>query len=1515
MKKGLSLLLMGVMATALSSQAQSLLPESQWASVMHPAQTVAEQINARHPGLIREKGLTPQQADEAVAAARLFRQRKTSEPAYTGPGENLIFWFNQPEAEKLKLAIGMYYCTGGDGEVKLLAADATENMKAYWSGAVVGSKFHCLRGNISFARYGLVTAADFTYDINDNWTLKKRLEMSSTPFVYAIETAVDPTMGNHVYGAFLSEDLSNFDIAWVDYDARTIERIGPAQRDYVAIGMSSQRRLYGIDDHGILYEISLTDGTDRKIGDTGVSVVDPDDNTYFMQSGDIDVVDDVFYWAAVAPSGNTSLYAVDLQTAAATKVHDFPRYTLTKCFTVPDYTANDVAPAAVGSLETAFEGVSTSGNVSFTLPTASYNGEELTGLLGYIVAVDGAVSKTGNGSAGTRQTVDLTLAEGLHRVDVYATNTAGRGVKAKTNVFIGMDKPGQPTDALFRRDGQQAIVSWTAATGVYGGYSGELTYTVTRYPDGVVVASNVSATSITDELPDGLVRAYSYGIVASNGTETGAETRTNHIAAGAAYGVPYTDSFNNRGYVLNNYTIVDANNDGVSWQPKTTGTTSTLSYSYKDADGNWTNIASDDWVIMPGISLKAGKHYELSFEAKTYSGSTAHQMEVKIGTGQTPEEQDVELLPMAEYKHSSLRTYRADINPAADGVYYVSFHVAPDKLRQPDMTINKVVVEEKMQDVAPAAVTDAKVVGGEKGAVEGIITFKAPETTNGGEPLTAISTIRILRENTVLHTFENPAPGAELTFTDKTLTADEQGFNYYNVVASNEVGDGPYTQVNGYIGIDVPVFDYTSMSFYDRGDHLELGWGKVSEVGANNGYVDTKEVYYDILSFNVNPATNYLTYGDIVETVKDKDQYLIPCATDEGKQKAVVYGVGAHNEVGASKKTGATYSMIIGQPYILPFTQSATNKRLGSKFMWVENSNTRYTYEYADDSYDGDNGSFRFVHGDTRNVYMRLNTGKISLAGAQNPTLLFAHKADPGTPFQIIPMVCRHNEYSGDTLSVIDYKQTEGEAATWKLEKFSLKDYTDEDYIILKFEMKNDAAKIAEIKKKNLLIDAISVVDLQAYNLSVDIDAPESVTAGKGRNVSVIVHNMGEETASDYTVRLFANDELIAQEHIDEPLASLERKVVEMNFTPDVFSAADRATLRAEVEYLYDLDEDDNSMEAEVGIVSPDVKQPRNLQAVQTGSTYDLTWESPSDAPETVAESFEGDEYDDFSLGGITSEVKEGMMGDWFIANYDEDENTENPLGVIYDNAGMPTAWMVFNTKKAEGVMPLSAHSGNKFAATFTGVNKQDVWLVSPELSGESQTVRFYANIPEPEKSSSGIPYEEWFEVMYSTSGRDTASFVSVLEEVRNTVEWKEYAIDLPHGAKYFAIHNVSPALSPYALFIDDVSFCRKAVMPVSYNVYADGQLIGNVAGTLKLNVDGKAASYAVTAVYANGFESQPVAFVLPDPSDVRTVVLPDHLVDIYSVGGVLLRSGATSVSGLHSGVYVIEGVGRVLVK
>lgn len=106
-------------------------------------------------------------------------------------------------------------------------------------------------------------------------------------------------------------------------------------------------------------------------------------------------------------------------------------------------------------------------------------------------------------------------------------------------------------------------------------------------------------------------------------------------------------------------------------------------------------------------------------------------------------------------------------------------------------------------------------------------------------------------------------------------------------------------------------------------------------------------------------------------------------------------------------------------------------------------------------------------------------------------------------------------------------------------------------------------------------------------------------------------------------------------------------------------------------------------------------------------------------------------------------------------------------------------------------------------------------WLITPELSGEEQTVSFWVNAPGDEVSrgeqnpNSG---PEAFYLYYSEDDTNPNSFIKINKDSYEAVyDWKQYNIDLPEGAKYFAIvHTSTGSLTSYnyepdRVCVDDV--------------------------------------------------------------------------------------------------------------
>ena len=147
-----------------------------------------------------------------------------------------------------------------------------------------------------------------------------------------------------------------------------------------------------------------------------------------------------------------------------------------------------------------------------------------------------------------------------------------------------------------------------------------------------------------------------------------------------------------------------------------------------------------------------------------------------------------------------------------------------------------------------------------------------------------------------------------------------------------------------------------------------------------------------------------------------------------------------------------------------------------------------------------------------------------------------------------------------------------------------------------------------------------------------------------------------------------------------------------------------------------------------------------------------------------------------------------------------------------------------------------------------------------------------------------------------------------------NATDWTEYSFTLPEGAKYFAIRHTSQDI--FGMLLDDVTYERGASAPVGYNVYVDGELVGNTADTAyDMPADGLAEgvhTFAVTAVYEGGKESAPATAVF-DYTGITEIALDGQPVDVYTIDGRLVRRQTTSFEGLK-GIYLI-GNKKVYIK
>ena len=232
-----------------------------------------------------------------------------------------------------------------------------------------------------------------------------------------------------------------------------------------------------------------------------------------------------------------------------------------------------------------------------------------------------------------------------------------------------------------------------------------------------------------------------------------------------------------------------------------------------------------------------------------------------------------------------------------------------------------------------------------------------------------------------------------------------------------------------------------------------------------------------------------------------------------------------------------------------------------------------------------------------------------------------------------------------------------------------------------------------------------------------------------------------------------------------------------------------------------------------VGIVKSPLPAISDLAASAKGV---LTWSSMNVDGAVVKDDFET--YTPWSINNV---------GDWTL--YDGDKGTVYTFGGIqHPNSGVAQAYIVFNPWQVSGLAAdymqmfadiFAPHSGEQsMMSTGTTIDTgtpTNNWLITPELSGEEQTVSFWVNSPGDEVSrgeqnpNSG---PETFYLYYSEDDTNPNSFIKINKDSYEAVyDWKQYNIDLPEGAKYFAIvHTSTGSLTSYnyepdRVCVDDV--------------------------------------------------------------------------------------------------------------
>lgn len=1355
-----------------------------------------------------------------------------------------------------------------------------------------------IEDNLYFVMYQNFWGTDMIYFYHyDTNTWEKKVEKRTEDYsLIACETAV--AADGTVYGCFLDGNGSNNELGIADYENITRSTIGRLRHSYVAMGITSDNILYGIAEDGNLYKIDTSTAEEILVGPTGKQLKKADDSFYY-QSGEIDQTTNTFYWDCVDSNQKSTLYTVDLATGQLTEIGDFANNNIISLLTIPKAKAADGAPAAIDQMHFDFVDGSLSGHIQFTAPSKNFAGGNLTdSKLTYTILNDKEEIAKGGTKPGAAVSQPVTLNKGYNTITIIVSNGEGPSPKFASRYYAGFDTPKPVVNAHTSVDTNtgKATVTWEApAGGQNEGYVGELTYDIKRYPEGKVIKTGHVGTMFEDTLPEGETAVYGYGITPNNHGTMGEEMVSNYVSYGAPITPPFANGFESEAD-LAYFKVIDADNDGITWGIEEPG-------MFNDNDGYARILRGeekhsfDDWLVSPALHVKANHQYKISFRLSGRYKYYEEQFEVKYGTAPTPEAMTKTLMPQTMIKRSDFEAVTLTLDADKDETIYLGFHALSVKPEAMGVKIDDVVMTAGVDFFAPDQVTGLEAEADPQGALSTQITFTAPTKRLNGETLDKITGFQLRRTGQVVA--EIPAaPGSKVTFTDNTAT---NGINVYSVAAVNDKGASFYcTPVAIYVGEDAPVAP-VKKNTETRDNSIRFNWEAPAK-GRLGGYLNPEKITYTLAESD--GADFKPTYTPVGETTgKTFFDYAVN-PNDGAEQTVKTLFVKAKNSYGESSYVPLP-SYIQGKPYEIPFFASVKNYKFYG-ILWSSWGTGKSDFELSTNSVDNDGGSFYIVSKNKEDIAY-LGSGKIRLGGVDAPKLMFHHKAAEGSNAKITVEVETPDGVS-HVAGVIDYANLE--ADQWHASGIDLSPWANEPFITFDFAVQAEAYK-------DLYIDRLFVRDTQTDDLNAEIEAPETVLKGGKAKVSVRVNNFGENAANNYKVKLYANDELVETKKMTETLGAYEFTDVVFDFQSNKLDQNEAVELKAEVEYAYDLNEDDNVASTNVKYLTSEKPKPESAEAVLTEEGVSLTWTPVSTDTKTKTESFENaTSWSQDNFGDFTSEaVNAGTTGGVF-EKYKFPNQGSNYGFMAFD----PTNGWLTDAQLKE-VPDFKAHNGDKYLAALYRVNgegydvSQNNWLYSPALSGDEQEITFWVK----NYNDGQTIHEENFSVLYSTTDDKRESFVKLGETYSITSgAWEQIKVELPAGTKYFAInHNTPTWNNPFFFMIDDITYSCGAGKVKGYNIYRDGQLIGNVEANVRSFIDKQILQdadkhlYGVTAVYA-AEESE--ATLTHTVTGINGLTLSGSAFDVYSPDGIRVAKGVKNLKSLKKGVYIVNGQ-KVVVK
>ncbi len=894
-------------------------------------------------------------------------------------------------------------------------------------------------------------------------------------------------------------------------------------------------------------------------------------------------------------------------------------------------------------------------------------------------------------------------------------------------------------------------------------------------------------------------------------------------------------------------TVINVNSSSATWRYD-----KTYECAYIDNDMG-TVIPKDDYLVTPALNLKAGHTYRVSFRTWVANPRFPEKICAVIGQEVSAEGLSRVIVDETVVDYATAAELGDTFTVPADGVYYVALHAvsAPGQYR---LYADDFVVSRGVQSDAPAEITDFLAIPDPDGALKVTLSLTAPATTMGGNPLESLDSVVIKRAGVTIAKL--PAqPGQKLTCVD---AVDAAGSYQYTATAASSAGKGIDAAATAWIGIAPPASPLSLDVEELEPGKLKFTWKSVT-TNVHGHQISPSQVRYAITVGGSSRAVAQ----DIVGS-----EAIVEYPGPGAPQDITSFTLKASTAAGAAARTVESPVVAVGTPYAMPYAENfpggqLTTDQVAEVIPDERNSVARWGYfeqMVLDDILpvapdggmmvftpysDGDSSTFR--------------TGKIAVdSDAANPYLSFHYFAIPGAGDSFKVAV------DADTLATVSLG---AEARGWQEVLIPLESYKGKTVRISLTAFCVDA-------DNNICVDNLLVASRKLADLSLSrVRIPYELTPGADHKCSIRVTNPGINTASSYTLSVTAGDSPVWTA-TGTDLKRGATHEYEFVYNPG-FGVSGDTPFEVALDYPADESSVDNSVTVTAAVTPLSLPSATNLAVTRGTDGYLLTWDAVDVASLPVREVTEGFEsYDEF--------VSEGF-GEWTLIDGDGCA----VLGIrdgYHSYPGMfePMAFMVFNNHDGFfpriGTSSFDPYEGGQYliSASVDCINSNDRsnddWLISPRLSGNAQTISFFAR-------SSGMVFPENIKVMASASDNLTTSFVEVASYERLSSQWTEYEVSLPAGTNYFAIRNVS--YDQYILFIDNITFeaAPLSVTVTGYDVYAGSgdeweplnsePLTSPSFAAEKLDTDKK---IRIATRYSNGYVAMSEPFAA-DASGVGSVI------------------------------------------